>query len=85
MIDAVRDLPATGLGVLLATSAMLLFAVCLIITSVASRRLDSDCGSLLSAGVNLPVGLILVGDSKPLTLKEVKSCAPGCFIAHKFR
>ena len=61
MIDAFRVLPATGLGVLLATSAMLLFAVCVIITSVASRRLDSDCGSLLSAGVNLPVGLILVG------------------------
>lgn len=61
MIATFEALPATGLGVLLATSAMLLFALCVIITSIASRRLDSDCGALLSAGVTLPFGIVLVG------------------------
>lgn len=39
---------------------MLLFAICAIVISIAMRRLDTDAGALLAAGVNLPLGILLV-------------------------
>jgi len=44
-------------GLLLAFGAMLTFATCVLLSAVASRRLDSDSGALLAAAVTLPLGL----------------------------
>lgn len=61
MITSLSALSATSLGLLLATGAMLLFAVCNICTAIAARGLDTDSGSLLAAATNVPCGLALVG------------------------
>lgn len=50
----------TGLGIALALGAMLLFASCAIGVSLAVRRLGSDTGALISAAVNLPLGLVVL-------------------------
>ncbi len=52
--------PIPLLGMALALAAMLLFACCSIVTSIAARRLDTDAGALIAALVNLPLGLVLV-------------------------
>lgn len=39
---------------------MVLFAICAIIISAASQRLDTDAGALLAALVTLPLGIFLV-------------------------
>lgn len=60
MITSLGGSAATVLGVLLAGGAMVLFAACAIVISIVARRLDTDCGAVLSAGVNLPVGIVMV-------------------------
>ena len=61
MIAGLSAISPTTLGVSLATGAMLLFAVCNIITAVATRDLDTDAGALLAAATNVPCGLAFIG------------------------
>ncbi len=59
-MDTAALIPNPVLGVALATSAMVLFAVCSIATASAMRRLDSDAGAMIAALVNLPLGIVLL-------------------------
>jgi drug/metabolite transporter (DMT)-like permease len=49
------------LGVALALSATVCFSFAILLSTVGSRRLDSDAGALLAGAANVPVGLALVG------------------------
>lgn len=53
-------LSGAPLGVALALSATLCFSVAILLSTVGSRRLDSNAGALLAGAVNVPVGLLLV-------------------------
>lgn len=46
-------------GLWLAVGSMLAFASAVLLSSVASRKLDSDSGALLAAAVTLPLGLAI--------------------------
>jgi drug/metabolite transporter (DMT)-like permease len=49
------------LGVALALLATVCFSFAILLSTVGSRRLDSDAGALLAGAANVPVGLALVG------------------------
>ena len=49
----------TNIGIWLATAAMLIFSVCSLSISVASRKLDTDAGALLGAAVTVPLGVLV--------------------------
>jgi drug/metabolite transporter (DMT)-like permease len=51
----------TAIGVLLALGATLVFSVCIILSTVGSRQLDSDASAVLAGAANIPVGLALMG------------------------
>ena len=51
--------PGAAWGLWLALGSMLTYASCVLLSAVASRRLDSDTGALLAAAVTLPLGLVV--------------------------
>lgn len=46
-------------GVWLALGSMLIFSACTLLSSVASRKLDTNSGALLAVAVTVPLGLVL--------------------------
>lgn len=60
MMDTSTFIPSPILGAAFAAGAMLLFAICSIVTASAMRRLDTDAGAMIAALVNLPLGIVLV-------------------------
>lgn len=51
----------TALGVALALAATVVFSVCIILSTVGARRLDSDASAVLAGAANIPMGLALMG------------------------
>jgi len=59
-MPAPAAVPGFAAGVWLACFGLLIFATCILLSSVASRKLDSNSGALLAAAVTVPLGLLLV-------------------------
>lgn len=59
-MDSTPFLANPMLGAALAAAAMVLFAVCSIVTASAMRHLDTDAGAMIAALVNVPLGVALL-------------------------
>lgn len=59
-MDTTAFIPNPMLGAALAAGAMLLFAICSVITASAMRRLDTDAGAMIAVLANLPLAIVLV-------------------------